>query len=202
MSDTTLTMEQDLLLFDMLGKAVERATGVLQIPGHRTHKQGVRQKKEIEELRDGITETFVKKLPQLIAKFGAEPTKAAVLVKLPLSFNLEGCAVLPGAIFESLCLTLFLFRIPVYGTSQSMAQFNATLKHVVGIFSKSSDSDLLGSCAAVLQYFCENELPIHQKAETSVDALISASIESVESSVSEGALNCSCGLSLVGLDWF
>jgi len=163
LSDTVLTPEQDVLLFEMLGKAVQRATGTLRIPGHRQPKFGSKQLRSIEEARDDVAEFFVKKLPDLFTKFGAEPAKAAVLVTLPQAFNLE-----------------------VYVTSRSTSQFNATLKHVAKLFTKSVDMPFLQSCAATLEGFCENELPFHQKAEACVSGLIDNAIDAVKGALADG----------------
>ena len=51
---------QDALLFQILGRAAERAVGVLRIPDHRVPKYGSKQLKAIEEARTELAEKFVK----------------------------------------------------------------------------------------------------------------------------------------------
>jgi hypothetical protein len=195
LSDPTLTPEQDILLFQMLGKAVQRATGSLHIPGHRAQKPGSKQKKVMEEFADEITELFIKKLPELFAKFGAEPAKAAVLVELPQAFNLESepspsespTLFAASVLVRQTCAYRAGVRLfAVYGTSRSMAQFNATLKHIMTVFSKSSDSEFLRMCSDTLEFLCDNEFPLAQKAEAAVQSLITTAVDSIDAALEEG----------------
>lgn len=161
--DTTLTAEQALLLFEMLGAAANRATGLLRIPGRRVPKLGSKQQLMMEETRTELTEFFVKLLPDLFVKFGAERTSATVLAGLPLTFDLE-----------------------VYGSARANPQFAATLKHIVALFQRSTDRETHARCASTLEFFTANDLPLQSKAEAVVNTLRVDLIKAMQKALEEG----------------
>ena len=148
-TDTTMTVDEELFLFNLLHAALRRATGTLQIPGHRAVNMGSNQKKVADENAGSITEFFMAKLPEMFAKFGAEPEKARLIVEIPQLFDLS-----------------------LYETKRMTKQFTGTLKAISATVMKNSDAVLLESCMATLQHFSDPELALHAKTEKSVAELL------------------------------
>lgn len=142
LTNTTLTAAQEVLLFQILGASAKKAVGLLHLPAHRKTKFGAHQIKAIEEEQQNLSEFFVKKMPDLFAKFSSDTAKALVLVELPQSFDLE-----------------------CYESTRSVIQFEATTKLICDVLQKTPDEQVMNACAATLDHFVGNELPVSEKAE-------------------------------------
>eukprot|EP00041_Stephanoeca_diplocostata_P021800 m.514983 g.514983 ORF g.514983 m.514983 type:complete len:1356 (-) comp21916_c0_seq2:2344-6411(-) len=142
LTDTTLTPAQEVLLFQILGAATKKAVGMLHLPAHRKTKFGTQQIKAIEEEQHNLSEFLVKKMPDLFAKFSSDTAKALVLVEMPQCFDLE-----------------------CYESTRSVKQFEATAKLVCDVLQKTPNEQVMGACAATLDYFIVNEFPLSEKAD-------------------------------------
>ncbi|CAH1781721.1 unnamed protein product [Owenia fusiformis] len=146
---------QESSLIELMVCAVKQAaTGESPVGRGPNKKLSSRENRQVMEDKTKLTEHFIVTLPQLLAKYSADPEKVANLLTIPQHFDLE-----------------------IYTTSRQEKHLDTLLRQIQDIIEKHTDTEVLEVCSKCLEAFCQEEYAISGKCQITRSTLIDAQVE-------------------------
>ncbi|XP_006818598.1 cohesin subunit SA-2-like, partial [Saccoglossus kowalevskii] len=113
-----------------------------------------KEKKAVMDDKMKLSEHFITKLPELLAKYAVEAEKVANLLEIPQHFDVE-----------------------IYTTSRLEKHLDTLLRHMKEIVEKHTEPEVLDACAKTYDYLCNEEYAIQPKVDVARSTLIDGLVE-------------------------
>ncbi|KAJ1523651.1 hypothetical protein ONE63_001493 [Megalurothrips usitatus] len=142
----------------------QSATGEPPVGRGPTRKQvpSVKEVKQVKEDRERLTDHFVQTLPPLLEKYGVDSDKLTNLLTIPQHFDLER-----------------------YTSSRQEGNLDQLLKKIQKIVDRSTDNDVLDSCAKTLEILCSEGTAIYTRCDVARSTLIDTLVNKYKEAMDE-----------------
>lgn len=150
--DRGLSDEEEGALIELMVCAIQRAAQATPPVGRAPAKKilTLKDKKIQEKDKGSITAHFIPLLPQLLKMYSADAAKVTLLLKVPLSFDLE-----------------------LFSSAQGMSNhLDQLLLQTCGIVEKHTDSAVLEACASLACSLCSDRYTFSSRAHTTFSQLL------------------------------
>ncbi|XP_077988288.1 cohesin subunit SA-2-like isoform X3 [Glandiceps talaboti] len=160
--EDALDDRQETALIEVMVSAARQAAEGHPPVGRSSAKKQILTSKEKKAVMDDkmkLTEHFIAKLPELLAKYTVDAEKVANLLEIPQHFDVE-----------------------IYTTSRLEKHLDTLLKHMKEIVEKHTESEVLDACAKTYEYLCNEEYAIQPKVDVARSTLIDGLVEKMKRS--------------------
>ncbi|XP_070538623.1 cohesin subunit SA-2-like isoform X2 [Ptychodera flava] len=160
--EDALDDRQETALIEVMVSAVRQAAHGHPPVGRGSAKKQILTSKEKKAVMDDkmkLSEHFITKLPELLAKYIVDAEKLANLLEIPQHFDVE-----------------------IYTTSRLEKHLDTLLKHMKEIVEKHTESEVLDACAKTIEYLCNEEYAIQPKVDVARSTLIDGLVEKTKRS--------------------